>query len=180
MYVCPHCETEINTASELCPHCGADLAPEAEATPPKPLRVILMRWGILLGILAVALWGFLWYVMPAQSGDPARAAESRAATALNDLRAAIASFAAAQPGGSFPSSLEQLGDRARYAAQLARSEGYQIQYTPAPAGPDGIIRSYALQARAGNFGFRSFYMDESGSLRATKENRAANSQDPPP
>jgi hypothetical protein len=178
MYVCPHCETEINTASELCPHCGADLVLEAEPTPPKPLRVILMRWGILLGILAAGLWGFLWYVMPAQRGDPARAAESRAATALHDLHAAIASYAAAQPGESFPSSLELLGDRARYAAQLAQSEGYRIQYTPAPAGPDGNIHSYALQARAGNFGYRNFYMDESGSLRATRENRAANSQDP--
>jgi hypothetical protein len=179
MYVCPHCETEINTASELCPHCGADLVVEAEATPPKPLRTILMRWGILLGILAVALWSFLWYVMPAQGRDPAIAAENRAATALNDMRAAINSYAAAQPGGSFPTSLEVLGDRAKYPAQLAQSEGYQIQYTPAPAGADGVIHSYALQARAGNFGYRNFYVDESGSLRATKENRAANSQDPP-
>ncbi|HUK29508.1 MAG TPA: hypothetical protein VLV89_00240 [Candidatus Acidoferrum sp.] len=179
MYVCPHCDSEINTATEVCPHCGADLAAEAEPTPPKPLGSILLRWGILLGVLFACLWGFLLFVMPAHRGDPALQAETHAVAALNDLHAALESYAAAQPGKSFPASLEPLGDRARAAAQLAQSEGYQLSYTPSPAGEDGAIHSYALQAHAGNFGYRNFYMDESGTLRATKENRAATSQDPP-
>jgi hypothetical protein len=182
MYVCPHCDTEINTSTELCPHCGADLVAEGELAAPapaKPLRVILARWAILLGILAVGLWGFLWFVMPAQHGASTAQAESRAVIALNGLHTALVSYASAQTGGSFPNSLEPLGESARDAAQLAQSEGYQISYTPAPPGPDGAIRSYTLQARAGNFGFRNFYSDETGVLRATKENRPATSQDPP-
>jgi len=46
-----------------------------------------------------------------------------------------------------------------HAAQFAQSVNYQIQYTPGPVEPDGSIRSYALQARAGNYGFLSFYTD---------------------
>jgi hypothetical protein len=182
MYVCPQCETEINTSTELCPHCGADLTAEGQpAAPsaPKSLRRILTRWAILLGIVAAALWSFLWFVMPAQHGDSTAQAESRAISALANLHTALASYAAAQTGGSFPNSLELLGESSRAAAQLAQSEGYQISYTPAPPRPDGSIRSYTLQARAGNFGFRSFYSDETGQIRATRENRPAAPQDPP-
>jgi hypothetical protein len=179
MYECPHCEAHINTATEICPQCGADLVATTEPKPPTPLRKALLRWGILLGILIASLWGFLLFVIPAHRGDSALEAETRAILALNDMRSALVSYAAAQPGESFPDSLEALGDRARAAAQLAQSEGYQLQYTPAPAGADGVIHSYALQARAGNFGYRNFYTDQSGTLRATKENRAATSQDPP-
>ncbi|HXQ96931.1 MAG TPA: hypothetical protein VN774_00700 [Candidatus Limnocylindrales bacterium] len=138
MYVCPHCDVEINTSTEICPHCGADLSLDAEPSPPKPLSAILTRWAIILGIVAVGLWGFLWFVMPPQRSDPAQQAEFRAITALNNARAALVSYSVAQPGGSFPQSLEPLGDPVRAAAQLAQSEGYQIQYTPrrrAPTGP---------------------------------------------
>jgi hypothetical protein len=182
MYVCPQCETEINTSTELCPHCGADLTAEGQPAAPAapiPLRKILIRWAILLGILAAALWSFLWFVMPSQHGESTAQAESRAVSALANLHGALESYAAAQTGGSFPNSLEPLGEASRAAAQLAQSEGYQIQYTPAPPGADGAIRSYSLQARAGNFGFRNFMTDESGVIRATRENRAATSQDPP-
>jgi hypothetical protein len=130
-------------------------------------------------MVAVSLWGFLWYVMPAQHSDASREADVRVVTALNGLHTALMSYAAAQPGGSFPNSLEPLGNPARDALQFAQSEGYQIQYTPALPGDDGAIRSYVLQARPGNFGYRSFYTDESGQLHATRENRAATSQDPP-
>lgn len=178
MYVCPHCEVEINTSTEICPHCGADLLLDAEPSPPKPLSAILTRWAIILGFVAVGLWGFLWFVMPPQRSDPAQQAEFRAITALNNARAALVSYSIAQPGGSFPQSLEPLGDPVRAAAQLAQSEGYQIQYTPAPPGPDGSIRGYVLLARPGNFGYRNFYTDESGVIHATHENRAATAQDP--
>jgi hypothetical protein len=66
----------------------------------------------------------------------------------------------------------------RLAAQLAQSVNYQIQYTPGPAEADGTIRTFALQGRAGNYGFRNFYLDDTGILRSTRDNRAANSSDP--
>jgi hypothetical protein len=182
MYTCRECEREINQASEICPYCGTDLTTPVEgeaATPAKPRTTtqILLRWTILLGSLTVLLWAFLWYILPARNGDPAAEAETRAMSALVDVRAALSAYAGAQ-GGAFPASLDPLGDRARIPAQFAQSAGYQLQYTPGPVGADGLVHTYVLLARAGNFGYRSFYADESGVLRATRENRAATSQDP--
>ncbi len=182
MYTCRECETEINQATEICPHCGADLTSPpagAEAPPAKPsLQKILIRWGVLLAVLLGAIWSFLWFVVPERQGNPTLQAEDRAIQALLEVRAVLTDYASAE-GGAYPRQFEALGERARSAAQLSQSVNYQIQYTPGPVEADGSIRTYALQARAGNYGFRSFYTDETGVLRATRENRAATGQDPP-
>lgn len=182
MYTCRECERPINQATEICPYCGADLTepigPEAEEPAKKrTLASILLRWAVLLAALSSALWGFLWFVLPEQSGDPAVRAEARAVEALREVRAAVSAYAEAQ-GGSYPASLEMLSDRARGPAQKALSEGYKVEYTPGPAGADRRVHNYILLARPGNYGYRNFYTDESGVLRATRENRAATAQDP--
>ena len=182
MFTCRECENEINQATELCPHCGADLTlpiPGAEGTGAKPgLGKILIRWGVLLGALLAAIWSFLWFVVPERQGNPTTQAEARAAGSLREIRAALVDFASVQ-GGAYPSHFEAVGERVRLGAQLAQSVNYQIQYTPGPADAGGTIRSFALQARAGNYGFRNFFLDDTGILRATRENRAATSEDPP-
>jgi hypothetical protein len=182
MYTCRECENEINQATEICPQCGADLTapiPGADAPKAKPgIGRIITRWGILLGVLLGAIWSFLWFVVPARQGDPTVQAEARAAESLREIRTALVDFAAAQ-GGAYPRQIEAVGERVRLAAQLAQSVNYQVQYTPAPVDAEGTIRSFALQARAGNYGFRNFYLDDSGIMRATRENRAATSEDPP-
>ena len=182
MYTCRECENEINQGTEICPQCGADLtvpAPGADAPAAKPgLRKILIRWGVLLGVLLAAVWSFLWFVVPERQGNPTSQAETRAVQALRDVRSALADYASAQ-GGGYPRQFETLGDRVRTAAQLAQSVNYRLQYTPGPVEADGSIRTYMLQARAGNFGFLNFFADDTGAIRATRENRAATSQDPP-
>jgi hypothetical protein len=182
MFTCRECENEINQATELCPHCGADLtgpAPGADAPKAKPgLGKILIRWGVLLGVLLAAIWSFLWFVVPERQGNPTAQAEARAAESLREIRSALADFASAQ-GGAYPGQFEAVGERVRLAAQLAQSVNYQIQYTPGPVDADGTIRSFALQARAGNYGFRNFFLDDTGILRSTKESRGATSEDPP-
>jgi hypothetical protein len=97
---------------------------------------------------------------------------------LREINTALVSFASGD-GGGYPQQLEAVGEKARLAAQLAQSVNYQIQYVPGPVEADGMIRSFVLQARAGNYGFRNFYLDNSGILRATREGRAATSEDPP-
>jgi len=182
MYTCRECENEINQATELCPHCGADLTetnPGAEPAGPKPgIGKILLRWGVLLGVLLAAIWSFLWFVVPERQGNPTAQAEARAAESLREVRAALVDFASAQ-GGAYPHQFEVVGERVRLAAQLAQSVNYQLQYTPGPVDADGTIRTFSLQARAGNYGFRNFFLDDTGILRATKESRAATSEDPP-
>jgi hypothetical protein len=182
MVTCRECEYEINQATEICPHCGADLTSVGEqpSTPAKKptLGKILLRWAMLLGVLLAAMWSFLWFVISPRTGNVAAEAEGNAVAAIHDVYAQLHSYAEAR-GGAYPSDLEQLGPQVRQAAQLARSDGYDLEYTPGPAEADGGIRNYTLEARAGNYGYRSFFVDISGVVRATKENRAATSADPP-
>jgi hypothetical protein len=182
MVTCRTCEAEINQATEICPHCGADLTSlpsESLAQRKKPsLARILLRWGVLLGILLAAMWSFLWFVVTPRSGHSGVEAEQNAVLALNDVVAELGVYAGAN-AGAFPSTLEQLGPPVRQAAQLAQSEGYQLQYTPGPVEADGEIHGYSLEARAGNYGYKNFYTDVSKIIRATGENRAASSLDPP-
>ena len=182
MYICRECENEINQGTEICPHCGADLTspiPGVDAPTAKPsLQKTLIRWGVLLGVLLAAIWSFLWFVVPERQGNPTVQAEERAVESLREVRAALRDYSTSQ-NGSYPRQLDALGEPVRTAAQLAQSVNYQIQYTPGQVEADGLIHTYVLQARAGNYGFRNFYTDDSGSIRATRENRAATAQDSP-
>src|ERR1700733_7299235 len=150
MITCRECEAEVNQATEICPHCGADLTqlPGGEAVAPKKLSLakILLRWGILLGVLLAAMWSFLWFVVTPRTGNVALQAETQAVQTLGDVRAALDAYAATQ-NGAFPETLEPLGPAVRQSAQLAQSNGYQLAYTPGPREADGAIHSYALEAR---------------------------------
>jgi hypothetical protein len=181
MVTCRECESEINQATEICPHCGADLTfvPDEALIPKKKPTVgkILLRWGILLGVMLTAIWSFLWFVISPRTGQVSLQAETQAVQALGEVYAALASYAQAQ--GVYPSTLEPLGQEVRQAAQMAQADGYQLEYTPGPAGADGAIHGYSLEARAGNYGYRNFYADASGIVRATREDRPATGSDPP-
>ena len=180
MYTCRKCERPINQATELCPYCGADLTAEAlpGEEPPKKRSLVrtLLQWGILLG----AMWGFLWFVLP-QGGDPKARAETRALELLRETRVALTAYADAQ-GGIFPPSLDALPRESaaavRQAAQRALAEGYRIEYTPGALNSEGRVASFSLRARAGNFGYRNFFTDQTGVVRGTAENRPATADDP--
>ena len=176
MYTCRECERPINQASEICPYCGADLTQAAQPeapSPPRSLKSILTRWGVIVFSLSIALWTFVHYVLP---HNPAARAEAQAAGALREVGAALSAYAATQ-GGSYPVQLEALGERVRGPAQSALSGGYRLEYTPGPAGSGGSVRTFVLLARPGNFGYRNFYLDQSGVVHATSENRPAIDQD---
>jgi len=182
MYTCRECERPINQASEICPYCGADLTSElVESSQPgsKPtFAKAFLRWGFVLLPILAGLWGFLWFILPEQRGDVAERAERSARGAMTELRIELENYAAAR-GGSYPQSLEDLGEGARGPARKAMSEGYQLKYAPGSLNADGALLTFALLARPGNYGYASFFMDETGVLRATRENRGATSQDPP-
>ncbi|MFZ0037463.1 MAG: hypothetical protein WAK91_08585 [Candidatus Acidiferrales bacterium] len=177
MYVCRDCEQPLNQATEVCPYCGTDLTgqPLEELAAPKKKRSIV-KIVVIWGVLVACLWAIVWFVLPPRPGTSKPEAEKSALAALSDLRASLASYEAAT--GSYPSSLETLGPGARSAAQAAKNAGYEIQYTPSPSADNGSIRNFALVARPGNYGYRNFYLDESGAIRSTRENRAATAQDP--
>ena len=181
MYTCRACEREINAASEICPYCGEDLTavPAGAATETKKNPTFLkrmIRWALVLGTLC----GFLWYVLflPERAGNPAARAERQAIASLQEIHRALRSYADAQ-GGRYPQAIDALGQGVQRAAQQAQSEGYQVEYVPGESGEGGSISHFALLARPRNYGYRSFYTDESGVLRATQENREATAKDPP-
>ena len=171
----------INSGSEVCPYCGADLVSPAadvfgEAAPvaKKPgARRILIACGVLLATLAAVGW----FAVPWHMSGSKTESESRARDAMAAIQNALATYESTE--GAFPSSLEDLGDTARTAAQKAQTGHYTLQYTPGKPDAAGRVTTYTLVARPGNFGFRSYYTDETGVVRATTEDRAATVQDAP-
>jgi type II secretory pathway pseudopilin PulG len=183
MYSCPECEQSINQASEVCPYCGADQKALAEnelllaGKSPAPKKSSYMRVVLVCGILLAILWAIAFFAVPWKLSGSKSDAEARARESIAAIQQAISSYQ--QSEGSVPPSLETLGDSVRKAAQSAQLTHYTLQYTPGKPDPAGRIAAYTLTARAGNFSFLSFYTDESGALRATREDRAATVQDPP-
>jgi type II secretory pathway pseudopilin PulG len=180
VYSCPECERSINQASEVCPYCGADqkaLADAESLLAGKPVKTKGAKGVILVcAILLAILWVTAWFAVPWKMSGSKVEAESRAREAMSTIQQAINAYQASE--GSYPPSLESLGDVVRKAAQAAQSSRYTLQYTPGRADAEGGVASYTLTARPGNFGFLSYYTDESGIFRATREDRAATVQDP--
>jgi hypothetical protein len=182
MYTCRECERPINQASEICPYCGSDLTTDlgesTDATDRPALTKILLRWSLVLLPILAGLWGFLWFVLPEQRGEQAARAETSAREAMSEVRLALENYAAAR-GGSYPPSLDVLGDAARGPARKALSAGYELKYTAGTPNADGTVRTFTLEARPANYGYSSFFLDETGAVHSTRENRPATAQDPP-
>jgi hypothetical protein len=178
MYTCPACEQVIDKPSGLCPGCGADLTAAAgdEITKlDKKSRFLTAT--VLWSAIITILWAIAWFALPWHLSGARPAAELRARETLATLQEALESYQVSN--GSYPRSLEVLGDRARQAAQSAESVHYTLQYTFGNSDVDGRIKNYSLVARARDLHFLNFYTDQTGVFRATLEDRAATAQDPP-
>jgi hypothetical protein len=182
MFTCPECEQAINQASQACPYCGADVTNAPDGSEFANLgmqkkRASPARIAILLGVFLAILAATAWFAFPWKISGTQPDAEAHARSAIAGIQEVLAAYQSSE--GNFPPSLEALGDRVRFAAEMAQSGRYTIQYTPGRPDADGHVKSYTLTARAGNFGYANFYADESGVLRATREDRAATVQDSP-
>jgi type II secretory pathway pseudopilin PulG/RNA polymerase subunit RPABC4/transcription elongation factor Spt4 len=176
MYSCPECERSINQASDVCPYCGADqkaLADAESLLAGKPVKKKSAKRIIL--VLAI-LWVTAWFAVPWKMSGSKVEAESRARDAMISAQQAINAYQTSEGGD--PASLDSLGETVRKAAQAAQSSRYTLQYTPGRPDAAGRVESYTLTARPGNFGYLSYYTDETGVFRATREDRAATVQDP--
>jgi hypothetical protein len=80
-------------------------------------------------------------------------------------------------GGSYSPSLNALGPYFR-----VKTQGYAFTYTSGPAATDGRIRTYTLTARptepCPSQCSCSYFMDQTGTLHMTSENRPATPRDP--
>ncbi|HXZ19063.1 MAG TPA: hypothetical protein VEG63_03885 [Candidatus Acidoferrales bacterium] len=134
--------------------------------------LVLLLFAALIG----SVWAFLLYIVPDRRAASQTQAETQAIASLREIARQLAAYAQASDG-QYPASLESLGEKELSPAQEARREGYNLSYATGEL--HGRITHFALVAQPQRYGFRSFYLDESGVLRATRENRAATSDDPP-
>ena len=180
MYTCRECERPINQATEVCPYCGADLiagilAEGGEGSRTGALRKRIALWGAMIA----AMWAFLWFILPERSSNAGAEAEQQAVATLQEARAVLAAYADAQ--GGYPVTLDAMGEpnvgKIRETAQRAQRLGYRLEYAPSAPDADGSVRNFALLARPGNYSYRNFFIDASGAVRWTRENRPATAQD---
>lgn len=179
MYTCRECEKPVNQATEVCPYCGADLSQPADDPAQKPgsasKRIVV--WGTMIA----AVWAFLWFILPERGTGVAAQAEATALQTIEEVNSALRAHR--ETNGSYPANLDGLTaaafGRVREAARRAQAEGYRLDFAPGPAGEGGNIQTFTLVIRPANYGFRSFFVNETGVLRATTQSRAADAQDPP-
>src|SRR6266566_3830316 len=112
--------------------------------------------------------------------------EASAVASLRTINVAQVEYARTHPDKGFAYSLAELGPGSGDAlidSVLAsgRKSGYVLILTAAPPDSHGRIVRYVIMARPQHYGKNTnhnFFMDESGVLRFTTENRAATAQDP--
>lgn len=178
VYTCRDCEQAINQSTEVCPYCGADLTEvpfdlESLATSPKKSAKKII---ILFAVILLSLGLIAWFALPWRLAGSKPESEAHAANAIVQLQKALEAYQTAD--GNFPASLEPLGARSREAFQEAESGRYSLQYTPGNPDANGRVKTYSLTARAGNYGYLNFFTDETGAVRATREDRLASASDP--
>lgn len=178
MYVCRKCQQPINSASEVCPYCGAEQNPPVTDSTPKPTKKRSASRVAILFVIAIAgVWGIIWFATPMRMGDSQPDAEKAAAESLRAVQKELAAYA--NGAGTFPQTLETLGGPARDSAREAMTGGYSLRYAPGQTDASGNVRAYSLVAMPRYYGYRSFFTDQTGVIRATRENRAATAQDAP-
>lgn len=177
MFTCPSCEEQVNQATEVCPYCGANIAP----APPARTRAAQRKGLIvtLVGALALVagVWGMVWYVLPKPSVAPPAIAEVRAIRALRRVEAIVTAYN--RRAGGYPDTIQQVASEATPAYEAARSNGYYLVYQPGTPGSDGNIHTFVLLARPDYYGYRNFYVDQTGVIRFTTASRPADARDPP-
>jgi hypothetical protein len=177
MYTCPSCDRPINSASEVCPYCGKDIAPSPPGKRSRDRRQGLLMTLFGSAVLVCGVWALVWFVLPRPPVAPHRQAEAYAVSSMRQIATAV--FAFAKREGGYPASIEQVSDQTSSAFETALQQGYHIVYRAGAAGNDGDIHTFTLLARPEYYGFWNLYTDQTGVIRATREDRPARAQDPP-
>lgn len=177
MFTCPQCEQTINPASEVCPYCGADLVPEPATARRNKQRKGLIWTLVGAAVFIGAVWAMVWLVLPKPDVPGHAEAETAAINALQQVVGIVAAYETRQ--GTFPNTIQEVGGQASSVYSAAHAEGYSLTYLPGPARSDGNIHSFVVLARPEYYGYRSFYVDQTGVIRSTQQNREATGRDRP-
>jgi hypothetical protein len=112
--------------------------------------------------------------------------ESTAVGSLRTITTAQLEFSKQYPTKGFAASLAELGptpgdNQIDAALASGAKSGYVFALTPAALDSAGHITKFTVTATPQTFektGARNFFVDESGVIRATPENRRATASDP--
>jgi hypothetical protein len=170
----------------VCPFCGADqtrpfpfvvsnLPAPAAATQLFQKRKMAM---IVVAVFVVSMGGILWHYFGEASVSPASQAAGVAAKSLREVREVLSAYIISTKGG-YPTTLNVVGDKASPLLYAALTAGYRLDYSSKASSGDSVSQGFVILARPEKNGFLNLRIDESGVVRATKENRPATAQDPP-
>ena len=113
----------------------------------------------------------------------AEAEESAAVGSMRTLNSALVSYWGGRPERTFPLTLKQLGPEGEQIIEgtLASGikNGYTFVYRPEPAPASGAVKHYTIVARPVKLssGEKSFFTDDTGTIRVTTEDRPATAKD---
>ena len=186
MAACWSCTVIVEPGVKICPFCGADQTkPVAFVNPyippPRTLKSSFQDWARPLIVIVVALCilaGIYWHNFGHPLVSPASRATAVTAKSLREIREVLSAYSLAAKD-SYPAALNSLGDRVNLPTQSALGAGYRLEYIPnAPSG-GGAPRGFVILARPEKNTYPNLYIDESGVVRATPENRPATAKDSP-
>ena len=161
-----------------------------------PAKIFWVVFGSILAAAAaivIIVFGFRLALEVAHR--PSRAARNQifVVGSLRTINIASETYSSTYPHG-FPERLDQLGPgpAGTYTSeaaglideQLASGKKQEYIFTYTPAAPDrrGFISSYTVTARPKIFGVtgeKNFFLDQTGVIRETTENREPTAADPP-
>lgn len=152
---------------------------------PGDKRILVNRIFVVsawLGILCLAA-----ICIPSVVNSKVGANESSAISSLHTIDTAQFSYAGKYPQKGFAAALSELGPPPGAGfidEQLASGTkfGYSFSLIASPPDASGRIAQYTVTARPltfGQTGKQSLFVDASGVIRSTAEDRAATAQDPP-
>ena len=183
---CWSCLVMLENGATVCPLCGADQTRPVEfvdpiSPQPPTLKSTLHDWRTEIVVIVVVVGliiDIFWQNFKEESIRPDLQTAEIAAKSLRDLREALSAYALSTKD-IYPATLGPLSSRTSLPTQSALSVGYKLQYLPNLSSTDGVPRSFVILARHEKSYYLSLYIDESGVVRATSENRPATVRDPP-
>jgi hypothetical protein len=175
---CWSCLAINEQGTQICSLCGAD------QTHPVPIAATTPRgaraqdwWSVMLVILAGigCLSGILWHNLGAPTPDAHSAMAEVIAQSLRGVRDELSNYMLSH--ATYPISLESMNDQVDNLLKSAERADYKIFYVPNPASHNGPL-GFEIIARPNRSDYINLYVDESGIVRTTRENRPATKQDP--
>ncbi|MGB7848004.1 MAG: hypothetical protein WBL63_20500 [Candidatus Acidiferrum sp.] len=180
MSACWSCSVLIEHGAPVCPLCAADQTNKPQdidkESATRTLPAVFRELGLVMLVLAAGIAGIaliLMHNLSAGSPNPTEQSAEVAANSLRDIREALSSAALSE--NAYPLRLESLGVRVAQPSEDALVAGYHLRYTQRtlPGGAAGFV----IQAIPEKPDRLNLYIDESGIVRATSENRPASVQD---